>query len=173
MNIRRFNELPPELGEQIYGFLHEAELMTLCTVDEKGLPYAAVVFFACDPKLRLYFYSDPHSAHCRHLEREPSVAAGMGEAVEPWDAGVAMQLRGRCTTVESEELERAAARYRDKFPEGTGAAAEIGSITSPRLYRIVPRWVRWMNNWRGFDYRFEIHWPRGELTNLGSDSHDR
>lgn len=142
-----------EAWEAALRFLSQRSTLTLATADESGRPYAASLYFVHDESLRLYFLSSPESRHVRHLLARPEVAATIHG--EPWDWKTiqGIQLMGTADPVEDpEERERAMARYRAKFPF-IGELPQ--ALAHARLYRVTPRWVRWIDNTRGFGYRVE------------------
>ncbi|GBD07998.1 hypothetical protein HRbin22_00224 [Candidatus Thermoflexus japonica] len=148
--------LPPHTGEAweaVLRFLGQRSTMTLVTADEDGSPYAASLYFVHDGQLRLYFLSSPESRHVRHLAARPEVAVTIHG--EPWDWKTiqGLQLTGAAEPVEDpEERERVMARYREKFP----FLHELPqALAHARLYRVTPRWVRWIDNTKGFGYRVE------------------
>jgi uncharacterized protein YhbP (UPF0306 family) len=114
-----------EIWEAVLRFLSQRSTLTLATADEAGQPYAASLYFVHDDGLRLYFFSSPESRHTRHLLNRPEVAVTIHG--EPWDWRTiqGLQLTGRADPAHA------------------------------RLYRITPRWVRWIDNTRGFGYRVE------------------
>ncbi|WP_322801117.1 pyridoxamine 5'-phosphate oxidase family protein [Thermoflexus sp.] len=148
--------VPPHTGEAweaALRFLSRRSTLTLATVDESGHPYVASLYFVHDERLRLYFLSSPESRHVRHLTARPEVAVTVHG--EPWDWKniQGLQLTGIAETVEDPaERERVMARYREKFP----FIEELPqALAHARLYRITPRWVRWIDNTKGFGYRVE------------------
>lgn len=142
-----------EAWEAVLRFLSHRSTLTLATADESGHPHAASLYFVHDERMRLYFLSSPESRHTRHLTVRPEVAVTIHG--EPWDWKTiqGLQLSGRAELVEDpEERERAMARYRAKFP----FIEELPqAMAHARLYRVTPRWVRWIDNTRGFGYRVE------------------
>ena len=152
-----------EIRQQLYGFLHDVEVLTLGTVDAAGLPHTCILYFVCDPQLRVYFYSRPDTAHCRHIERQPRVAITAVDARDLWEAGSGMQMDGHCRPLGAEEADHVLALYEQKYPRGSWAQRHTAAFKAGRFYRVTPVWARWMNRWRGSDYCFDLSWSENQV----------
>lgn len=136
--------------------LTQAE-MTLATTDESGQPHAAAVYFAADDAGRLYFFSDPNTAHARNLARSPRAAATIQPRERDWRAIRGLQLHGEVLPVApGADWERAFELYVAKFP----FVSELkDALKQNTLYVLLPDWVRLVDNRRGFGFKEE----RGSL----------
>lgn len=151
--MQAFTPHTREVWETMLRFLERRSTMTLATADPAGRPHAASLYFVHDERLRLYFLSSPESHHARHLQDRPEVAVTIHG--EPWDWRTiqGVQIAGTAGPVEDpQEREEAMARYRAKFPF---VEALPQALAHARLYRVLPCWVRWIDNTRGFGYRVE------------------
>lgn len=149
------------LKQQILGYLHDHNTMTLATCAADS-PWAATVFYANDD-LHLYFFSSPESRHCQNLAANPRVAVTVQEDYKDWREIKGIQLEGKVTAVES-VLEKAKAMtiYARKYP------AVIKLFTNPasgifyqaflkvKFYRVVPETVFYIDNAKGFGKRQEL-----------------
>jgi uncharacterized protein YhbP (UPF0306 family) len=133
--------------------------MTLATAGSDGQPYAAPVYFAAglsaDP-LRLYFFSDPASQHSQDLARDPRAAAACYPESQSWQDIRGVQLRGEARPAPGGEAWDAGWKcYVDKFPFVEGLKLIVARNT---LYSFEPRWIRVVDNRRGFGFKEE--WSR-------------
>lgn len=138
------------LRERIRGYLEAHHVLTLATVDEGG-PWAAALFYASDEALNLYVLSDPTTRHGRAIARDARVAATVHGETREWTAIRGVQLWGIAEEVK--EAEEVFARYTAKFPF---AAASIRRNGPHRFYRIIPRWVRLIDNSQGLGFKEEL-----------------
>lgn len=133
--------------------------MTLATTGENGDPHAAPVYFAhrLQPKLHLYFFSDKDSQHAHDLRSDPRAAAALYPEAGGWQEIRGLQLRGEAAPVPGgDEWEVAWNTYREKFPFVTHLKAVVARNT---LYVFTPRWLRWLDNRRGFGFKQEWELP--------------
>jgi uncharacterized protein YhbP (UPF0306 family) len=137
---------------------------TLATSGDDG-PWAATVFYACDDQLSLYFVSAPGTRHARHLAANPGVALSIYTDCSNWADISGLQLTGEAVLLSGAERDAGLQRYLDGLPA-------IGSlVTSPRtaderlvgerlagagVYRFAPRWLRIIDNSRGFGFKQEL-----------------
>ena len=127
--------------------------LTLATASPECEPSSAPVYFAAGQDLRLYFFSDPGSQHSRNTAQNPQAAAAIYPEVHDWRDIRGLQLRGRVRVVEPGlEWEAAWELYTAKFPFVSELRAVVASNT---LYVFEPRWVRLVDNRRGFGFKEE------------------
>ncbi len=147
--------MTPDL-EAVRALLTETRALTLATLDPDGAPRATPLFFAFQPDLALLFLSDPDSAHMRNLARDPRAAVGLYPEVADWQEIRGLQMKGVVALVPQAERKAAMAVYQARFPflEALAEAVEAAG-----LYRFIPRWVRLIDNRRGFGFHQEWALP--------------
>jgi hypothetical protein len=127
--------------------------MTLATSSPGGDPHAAPVYFAADETLRLYFFSDPQSQHSLDLSKNARAAAAIYPECRDWQEIRGLQLHGEVRPVPpGPEWDAAWKLYAVKFPFVTGLKA---IVERNALYAFIPRWVRLVDNRRGFGFKQE------------------
>ena len=136
---------------KIADFLAQRIALTVSTVSPNGSPRAADVYFCSDANLNLYFYSDPASRHSRNIARDPRVAAaGRIESMD-WREIKGVQLEGEAVRVDDLDERQAAWRMMcDKFPF---YESFTDVVTRLEIYRITPKWMRWLDNSTSFGYK--------------------
>lgn len=143
--------MTPEL-DAVRALLSETRALTLATLDPDGSPRATPLFFAFEPDLGLLFLSDPDTPHMHNLARDPRAAVGLYPEVSDWQEIRGLQMKGTVSAVPEAEREEAMTTYRARFPflEAVAEAVEAAG-----LYRFRPRWVRLIDNRRGFGFHQE------------------
>lgn len=133
--------------------LEETHSCTLATMDPDGSPRATPMFFAFDDQLRVYFLSDPNTAHVANLLRDERVAMGFYPDVSGWKDIRGLQMKGTATVLSPDDLDQAWEVYQARFP----FLSEIPeAVEVSVLYRFQPSWVRIIDNRRGF--AFQVSW---------------
>jgi uncharacterized protein YhbP (UPF0306 family) len=136
--------------EPVVALLGETMTMVLATRMPDGTPRATPVFFAVDERLRLVFLSDPESVHSRNLTTMPSASAAMYPEEGDWRKLRGVQMTGRAYALEGREAEAARRTYARRFP----FVSELASaMAATRIYAFTPRWVRLIDNRRGFGFQ--------------------
>ncbi len=154
---------------QVRQFLRSQSTMTLATYSQFDGPAAADLYYVVDDLLNVYFLSEPGARHARNLAADPRVAATVHPQAWDWREIKGVQLEGTCGPLDS-PTERAAAlvRYGVKYPfvnspvvpgVKTFLQAALGRHV---VYRITPRWLRWLDNSVDFGYKKEWVGQRGE-----------
>jgi len=149
--------------EKIAAFLAAQTTLTLATANADGSPHACDVFYAPGDDSSLYFLSDSKTTHIQNLERTPRVSATVHGASRGWENIRGAQMVGEAARVEdAAERTRAFDLYLARYPfvrqwlpsvDALGRAIEkIGVV---ELYRISPRWMRWIDNAQGFGHKEE------------------
>lgn len=142
-----------ELRRRLYDYLARHTTLTLATVGPDGLPQATPLFYASDERLNLIFLSSPDSRHSRNLARNPAAAAAIYDEVWEWQAIRGVQLEGQVERLEGEERRAALALYQAKYPFIAELAPQVGAST---LYRLRPRWLRYIDNSVALGWRQEM-----------------
>lgn len=150
----------------LHDFLAEQTTLTLGTLNPDLSPYLCDVFFAHDLALSFFFLSDPRTQHAQNLTRTSKVSATVHQAVTDWQAIRGVQMMGEAMRVNEAERERGFEMYVAKFPfvrEWLPSVEALGQLHKRfgiiELYKIMPRWLRWIDNTQGFGHKeeFEIH----------------
>jgi uncharacterized protein YhbP (UPF0306 family) len=130
--------------------------LTLATQGAEG-PHAAPVFFAADDDLRLYFFSDPHSQHGRHLAQDRRAAVAFYPPSQDWREIRGLQMQGQVQQIESgPQWDQGWACYHAKFPFVDSLKAIVAQNA---LYAFIPHWIRLVDNRRGFGFKQEWSLP--------------
>jgi uncharacterized protein YhbP (UPF0306 family) len=144
--------------------LESCRTATIATATAQG-PWAAAVFFASDPDLRLYFVSDRNTRHGRDLAVNPAVAATVHGDCAAWSEIRGLQMSGRVEILDGDARAPGLEMYLAKFPEVAALVRQPASADESRiasrleaasLYRLTPGWVRVIDNTRGFGFRQEL-----------------
>lgn len=137
--------------------------LTLSTVNADGSPHACDLFFVRSEDERLYFLSDPATRHVENLLREPRVSVTVHGRAHGWQDIRGVQIAGDAGRVNDDaERARALDLYLARYPfvrQWLGSVKELGqhhpAIGIAELYGITPRWMRWIDNVRGFGHKQE------------------
>ena len=131
--------------------------MTLATTGPDGEPHAAAVYFATDESLRFYFFSDVESQHCRDIQGNPRIAVALYPECKDWQEIRGLQMRGEvCRVVDGAAWRAAWQCYANKFP----FVLELESVVARNaLFAFEPRWIRLVDNRRGFGFKQEWTLP--------------
>ena len=143
---------------QVRAFLAERHTLTMATAGPDGQPQAADLYYAATDGLTLYFVSIPGSRHAVNIARNPQVAATIHADSTRWRDIRGLQLEGTCMTVAGAERARGWARYAAKFSFVLADAALARALERVDMYRIIPRWLRWIDNSVGLGHNRE--WVR-------------
>ena len=131
--------------------------LVLSTSDADGQPCAAALFYIARPGLELYWYSSAASLHSANLHRDPRASVAVSHPTSLWNEIRGVQMRGIATPVEDRTVRRrVAATYRQRFK--LPAALRL-LMARTILYAFRPSWVRYIDNTRGFGFRFETSLP--------------
>ena len=138
--------------KRILAYLAHHNTLTLAT-ERDGIPFACSLFYAND-NFDLYFVSETKTRHAENLISNPRVAAAIHENYSDWRVIQGVQLEGACAVVSDPiESARALALYAAKFPFVTQLGAAMAMV-SP--FKVTPRWVRFVDNTRGFGFKEEL-----------------
>lgn len=148
------------LPKGVREFLAAHTTLTLATVNDDGTPHACDLFYV-HLGTTLYFLSDPKTRHAQNLAREPRVSVTIHGEARGWQEIRGVQMVGVAARVTSRaERARAFAAYIRKyvFVRAMLPRVEMLGHVHPtfgvvELYKIVPRWVRWIDNTQGWGYK--------------------
>jgi len=140
--------------ELVERFLRSQSTLTLATTAGDGSPHAAALFYLLQEDLRLYWFSSASSEHSRNLERDGAAAVSVYRQTGEWRKIRGVQMRGTAAIVKGRaERSAIAGLYTERFHLGRLFEAGIARAT---LYCFRPDWVRYIDNSKGFGYKFEL-----------------
>ncbi|MBI5305202.1 MAG: UbiX family flavin prenyltransferase [Chloroflexi bacterium] len=149
--------------DKIIAFLAAQTTLTLATTNADGSPHACDVFYAHDDARALYFLSDPKTRHIQNLQRDARVHATVHAATRGWQTIRGLQIAGDAQRVPDDERARGYELYVRKFPfvkQWLPAAAMLGRALDKlgviEMHKIVPKWIRWIDNAEGFGHKEEM-----------------
>ena len=140
--------------ETIAALLKSQSTLALATVGEDGAARVTPLFYLADDDLHVYWFSSAASAHSKSLRRNPAAALTVYCPAESWKEIRGVQMRGAAAAVSDRARRRVIAEaYAERFRLGRVLRAGMARSS---LYSFEPAWVRYMDNSRGFGYRFEM-----------------
>lgn len=152
------------LRARILEYLRAHHVATLAVADAAG-PWAAAVFYAADADLGLVFLSDPGSRHGTAIAVDARAAATIQPSAVGWTEITGVQMEGRACALAGAERVVAERLYLERFPEiaallrapaDARAQALAQRFAAASFYRFSPRFVRLIDNRRGFGHREEL-----------------
>jgi uncharacterized protein len=162
MKIKSMRNARKQL-ELVVALLGEETTLSLATTGEDGQACVAPLFYIVDENLSLYWLSSERSLHSLNLARTPRAAATIYRSVESWRKIRGVQMRGTVSKVTEPKRRAALVRaYCERF--------KLGRVLRPALrlsalYAFQPDFIRYIDNARGFGYKFEItRGPEGWST---------
>ncbi|MHB8618957.1 MAG: pyridoxamine 5'-phosphate oxidase family protein [Chloroflexota bacterium] len=137
-----------EVRRRILAYMAGHITMTLATSSAEGQPRATTLFYANDG-LDIFFLSSPGSLHCQQALANPRVAVTISQDYADWRGIQGIQLTGQALPLEDSAHARSV--YLAKYPFA-------GSFppSDAAYWKIVPRWVRMVDNTLGFAHKDEI-----------------
>jgi hypothetical protein len=139
--------------ELVSGFLKTQSTLALSTSGGAGSPLVAPLFYLPGDTLELYWFSSPRSAHSRNLKRDPAAAVAVYAHAERWEDIRGCQMLGEVAVISGRRRRAMAEAYVERFRLG---ALFRAAMVRSRLYAFRPRWARYIDNSRGFGFKFEI-----------------
>ncbi len=152
------------LRVSICRYLAKHTTLSLATCHDNQA-WAADLFYASDEGCRLYFVSSATSRHCRHIAANPRVAVSISGEYTDWGTIKGLQLDGVARVVAEADRAGVIEGYLAKFPAlqelQRNPKNEQESQIAKRLlesdfYRISPKWIRLIDNRKGFGHKEEI-----------------
>lgn len=139
---------------QIRRLLARETTLVLATVDAGANPRSTPLFFICGDALHLYWFSAPTSLHGRNCARAPRVSVAIFHNTRNWQKIRGAQMDGVVSVVRDRVLRRQLTRdYCIRFGLGDDFRS---TLRRSALYCFRPAWVRYIDNSRGFGYKFEL-----------------
>jgi uncharacterized protein YhbP (UPF0306 family) len=140
--------------ETLVTLLREENTLALATVDEHGDPSIAPLFYLVDEDLSLFWLSSPSSWHSQNLKKVPRAVATVYRHTESWNDIRGVQMRGLVTVVKDRRRRRLLIKsYSERFKLGT---LFVAAISRCNLYEFRPNFFRFIDNSKGFGYKFEL-----------------
>jgi uncharacterized protein YhbP (UPF0306 family) len=140
--------------ELIASLLRGESTLAVATVDERGGPCVAPLFYIADAELNLYWFSSAESGHSRNLHPSATVSATVFHHTENWKEIRGVQMRGEVEAVADAERRSAVVKqYCERFRLGRVLQLAIRRST---LYVFRPEWFRYTDNAKHFGYKFEL-----------------
>src|SRR5208337_3649424 len=142
--------------ELVAALLNEETTMSLATTGEQGQACVAPLFYIVDKELSLYWLSSESSLHSMNLAGNPCAAATVYRSVESWKKIRGVQLCGIVSKVTVPER-------RDILLTAYCKRFKLGRVLRPvvrqsNIYCFKPDFFRYIDNARGFGYKFELTW---------------
>ncbi len=119
--------------------------------------HSAPLYFVRGEGFTLYWLSSPDSFHSRALAAGGQASAAVFRPSRKWTELRGLQIRGTAQAVRKQRA--LIEKYKSKFGLGGELDAVIGRS---RLYRLEPRWMRLIDNRRGFGWNMEWKFPLSE-----------
>jgi uncharacterized protein YhbP (UPF0306 family) len=152
--------------QAIRQMLEAHNTLTLATCSNEK-PWAASLFFASDEKLNLYFVSDHRTRHARDIDATSNAIATVNADCALWADVRGLQIEGEVTPVKGLARANALRFYLAKFsdvralfeaPQGKDEETIAQRLKAANMYRLVPRWIRLIDNrqWFGYKQEFEL-----------------
>jgi uncharacterized protein YhbP (UPF0306 family) len=154
--------------ELIAALLRDETTLSLATSGEDGEASVAPLFYVADEELSLHWLSSETSLHSLNLDRNPRAAATVYRNAKSWREICGVQLRGAVSKVTEPERRAALVKaYCARFKLGRVFRLAIRQST---LYSLRPEFFRYIDNARGYGYKFELtRRPEGwSLTRTGA-----
>jgi uncharacterized protein YhbP (UPF0306 family) len=140
--------------ELIAALLREETTLSLATSGEDGQACVAPLFYIADEELSLYWFSSESSLHSLNLARRPRAAATVYRSVESWKKICGVQMCGTVSKVKEPEGRAALVKsYCERFKLGRVPRLVLGHSV---LYCLQPDFFRYIDNARGFGFKFEL-----------------
>jgi uncharacterized protein YhbP (UPF0306 family) len=146
------------LKSLICNYLERHTTLSLATC-KNSQPWATDLFYASDDNCRLYFVSSGKTRHCQHIAANPHVSVSISGDVSGWEEIKGLQLDGVAVVVPDSERDRVAETYLAKFPalkKLHKASKILSSFFESSFYQITPKWIRLIDNSKGFGHKDEM-----------------
>jgi uncharacterized protein YhbP (UPF0306 family) len=123
------------------------------------------LFYVSDDSCQLYFVSSGTTRHCQHIADNPQVSLSISGDYADWAAIIGLQLDGVAILVPESERDAVNAMYLGKFPslqklyqapENEQDRQIIARLSESHFYRVTPKWVRLIDNNKGFGHKEEM-----------------
>ncbi|HEY1254944.1 MAG TPA: pyridoxamine 5'-phosphate oxidase family protein [Terracidiphilus sp.] len=146
--------------DRIARLLAEQTTLSLATTGEDGRPCIAPLFYIVDENLSLYWFSSESCTHSRNLRQRSQAAATIYRAAQNWREIRGVQISGEVSII-TDPVVRATITeiYCKRFKFGRVFRL---AIRQSILHILKPEFFRYIDNSRGFRFKFELHRPQQE-----------
>ena len=123
------------------------------------------LFYASDDSCQLYFVSSGTTRHCQHIAGNPQVSASISGELADWGEIKGLQLDGVAGVVSESDRHGVIEKYLAKFPsllklyqapENEPDRQIVARLLESHFYRISPKWIRLIDNSKGFGHKEEM-----------------
>lgn len=142
---------------EVVALLDAEWALVVSVLTPSGEPHCAPLYFVRGSGLKLYWLSSAGSLHSRAIGSGAEVSAAVFQRADKWEDLRGVQMRGHARPVRKRRA--ILDHYRTKFR--LDATLEP-AVRKSRLYEFSPRWVRLVDNRKGFGWRVELEPPQGE-----------
>ena len=130
------------IDKRIIDFIQEHHLLTLSTSKE-NIPYCCNVFYIYDEKNNsLIFSSDTKTKHAQDFIENPEVAGTIALETKDVEKIQGVQLLGKITELNGEDLNNATKQYLKEFP--------YAEKMKPQLWEMKLTFIKMTHNKLGF-----------------------
>ena len=120
-------------------------------------PYATALFYAVDDDLNFYVVTDPTTRHGMALGRSSRVAGTIQRDQQRWQEIRGVQFTGQCRRLTGADRVAGWALFMQRFAV-SGVAELAPAFAKVELWKIIPDWLRLIDNRQGFGHKAE--WTR-------------
>lgn len=127
--------ITPEQKTKILDFL-DKQLLTVISTSQKDAPEAAVIGFAENENLELFFGTFNTTRKYANIKSNPRVAFVIGWSL---DEVITVQYEGIATELEGEAAELAKQKVVTKNP----GSSRFANDPKQRYFKVEPKWIRY------------------------------
>jgi uncharacterized protein len=106
--------------------------------------------------MSLIFISESKVRHSQNVAHDSRVAATVYADGQQWQTIRGLQLEGVCTPLSGEAAETAQTAYLAKYPFIAADPFLAGMLQKVTFYKILPTWLRLIDNSQGFGHKEEF-----------------
>jgi uncharacterized protein YhbP (UPF0306 family) len=152
------------LKSSICRYLMRHTTLSLATCNDSQA-WSTDLFYASDDSCQLYFVSSGTTRHCQHIADNPQVSLSISGDYADWGAIIGLQLDGVASVVSESDRDAVTETYLAKFPslqklyqapENERDRQIVARLSESHFYRVTPRWVRLIDNSKGFGHKEEM-----------------
>jgi uncharacterized protein YhbP (UPF0306 family) len=146
------------LKSSICRYLVQHTTLSLATCNDSR-PWSTDLFYASDDSCRLYFVSSVTTRHCQNITVNPQVVVSISGECADWKEIKGLQIDGVAGVVSKADRHGVVEMYFTKFPalRKLHLASEILKLLrESSFYRISPKWIRLIDNSKGFGHKDEM-----------------
>lgn len=148
------------MHDEIENILGVNRYATISTVDDKGQPWAAPVWYVYDESKMIYWWSPIASQHSVNISNNSNVYITVFDSTAKEGDGLGLYIRAESSLLPDDELEMVTELYNKSTNIFKLDISNTSGDAPTRLYKAVPREI-WINRGKddsGFyeDYRENI-----------------